>query len=54
VTSGTLSPCMNVGIGMGYVAGELVEPGTELEIDVRGKRRPARIEEKPLYRKESE
>ena len=33
---------------------ELSEPGTELEIDVRGKRRPARIESKPLYRKESE
>jgi aminomethyltransferase len=54
VTSGTLSPCMDVGIGMGYVAAELSEPGTELEIDVRGKRRPARIESKPLYRKESE
>ena len=54
VTSGTLSPCMDVGIGMGYVAAELAEPGTELEIDVRGKRRPARIESKPLYRKESE
>ncbi len=54
VTSGTLSPCMDVGIGMGYVAAGLAEPGTELEIDVRGKRRPARIESKPLYRKESE
>jgi aminomethyltransferase len=45
---------MDVGIGMGYVARELAEPGTELQIDVRGKRRPARIESKPLYRKESE
>ena len=54
VTSGTLSPCLDVGIGMGYVAAELAEPGTEVEIDVRGKRRPARIESKPLYRKESE
>ncbi len=54
VTSGTLSPCLDIGIGMGYVAAELSEPGTELEIDVRGKRRPARIESKPLYRKESE
>ena len=53
VTSGTLSPCLDVGIGMGYVSAELAEPGTELEIDVRGKRREARIESKPLYRKES-
>jgi aminomethyltransferase len=53
VTSGTLSPCLETGIGMGYVSAELLEPGTEVEIDVRGKRRPARIESKPLYRKES-
>jgi aminomethyltransferase len=52
VTSGTLSPCLETGIGMGYVSAELLEPGTEIEIDVRGKRRPARIESKPLYRKE--
>jgi aminomethyltransferase len=38
---------------MAYVSVELAEPGTKVEIDVRGKRRPARIESKPLYRKES-
>jgi aminomethyltransferase len=53
VTSGTMSPSLNRGIGMAYVPVELAEPGTEVEIDVRGKRRPARIESKPLYRKES-
>ena len=53
MTSGTLSPCLEVGIGMAYVSADLAEPGTEVEIDVRGKRRPARIESKPLYRKES-
>jgi aminomethyltransferase len=37
---------------MAYVASELAEPGTEVEIDVRGKRRPARLESKPLYRRE--
>ncbi len=52
VTSGTHSPSLEVGIGMGYVRAELAEPGTELEIDVRGKRRPARVERKPLYKKE--
>ncbi len=53
VTSGTLSPCLETGIGMGYVTSDLSEAGTEVEIDVRGKRRPARIESKPLYRKET-
>ena len=53
VTSGTLSPSLEIGIGMAYVAAELAEPGTEVEIDVRGKLRAGRIESKPLYRKES-
>ncbi|MGI8462401.1 MAG: glycine cleavage system aminomethyltransferase GcvT [Solirubrobacterales bacterium] len=51
VTSGTLSPCLEKGVGMAYVPPELAEPGTEIEIDVRGKRRPARIESRPLYEK---
>jgi glycine cleavage system T protein (aminomethyltransferase) len=49
VTSGTHSPSLGGGIGMGYVRAELAEPGTELEIDVRGRRRVARVEEAPLY-----
>ncbi|HEX2127844.1 MAG TPA: glycine cleavage system aminomethyltransferase GcvT [Solirubrobacterales bacterium] len=49
VTSGTYSPSLERGIGMAYVRADLAEPGTEIEIDVRGKRRPARIESKPLY-----
>jgi aminomethyltransferase len=51
VTSGTLSPCLDVGIGMAYLpAGSAVE-GHELEIDVRGKTRPAVVAKKPLYSK---
>jgi aminomethyltransferase len=53
VTSGTFSPSLEVGAGMAYVRSDLAEPGTELEIDVRGKRRSARIASKPLYRKRS-
>ena len=49
VTSGTFSPSLEIGIGMAYVRADLAEPGTEVEIDVRGKRRPARIASKPLY-----
>jgi aminomethyltransferase len=52
VTSGTLSPCLEVGIGMGYVPVAAAEPGTEIEVDVRGKLRPAEVRERPLYRKE--
>jgi aminomethyltransferase len=49
VTSGTHSPSLDIGMGMGYVRSELAEPETELEIDVRGKRRGAVVGEKPLY-----
>jgi aminomethyltransferase len=48
VTSGTFSPSLERGIGMAYVGSGLAEPGTEVEIDVRGKRRAARIERAPL------
>ena len=53
VTSGTLSPSLGVGIGMAYVPAERAAPGTRLEIDVRGKMRPATVKDKPLYRKGS-
>jgi aminomethyltransferase len=52
VTSGTMSPSLGVGIGMAYVPAERAEPGTELEIDVRGKVRPAVVDKKPLYRRD--
>jgi aminomethyltransferase len=53
VTSGTFSPSLELGIGMAYVRAELAEPGAEVEIDVRGKRRPARVASKPLYERAS-
>jgi aminomethyltransferase len=52
VTSGTHSPSLDVGIGMGYVRADLAEPGTRLEIDVRGKTRQAEVREQPLYAKD--
>jgi len=51
VTSGTLSPCLEIGIGMAYLPVADAEPGTSIEVDVRGKARPAEVREKPLYRK---
>ena len=49
VTSGTFSPSLELGAGMAYVRSDLAEVGTEVEIDVRGKHRAARIASKPLY-----
>jgi aminomethyltransferase len=49
VTSGTFSPCLERGIGMAYVPSDRAEPGTELEIDVRGTPRAAVVRAKPLY-----
>jgi aminomethyltransferase len=51
VTSGTLSPCLERGIGMAYVPAGRAAVGTPLEIDVRGRVRAARIVEKPFVRK---
>jgi aminomethyltransferase len=52
VTSGTLSPCLETGIGMAYVPAAAAAPGTPIEIDVRGKPRAAEVRERPLYRKD--
>ena len=52
VTSGSHSPMLDVGIGMGYVPSARAEPGNELTIDVRGKPRRARIVKKPIYHRE--
>jgi aminomethyltransferase len=52
VTSGSLSPCLEIGIGMAYVPTAAAEPGTPLEVDVRGKRRPAEVRQRPLYKRE--
>jgi aminomethyltransferase len=52
VTSGSHSPMLDVGIGMGYVAAAASTPGTELTIDVRGRPRRAEIVRKPIYERE--
>lgn len=48
--SGTLSPTLKTGIGMAYVPTEFARIGEEFEIDIRGRRYPARVEKKPFYR----
>jgi aminomethyltransferase len=52
VTSGTHSPMLDRGIGMGYVPTAQAQPGEQLTIDVRGKPRTARVVRKPIYTKE--
>jgi aminomethyltransferase len=53
VTSGTMSPSLGEGIGMGYVTTPHATSGTAIVIDVRGRRQQAEVAAKPLYRKES-
>lgn len=50
VTSGTMSPMRKIGIGMGYVKPEYVKPGTEICVDMRGRKLKAQVV-KPPFRK---
>ena len=52
VTSGSHSPMLDRGIGMGYVPVADAEPGTTLTIDVRGRDRRAEVVTKPIYKQE--
>jgi len=54
VTSGSHSPVLERGIGMGYVPAALAQPGSELTIDVRGRPRRARVVKKPIYSREEQ
>ena len=51
MTSGTHSPMLEQGIGLGYVPAEHAAPETEITIDVRGRPRKARVVKKPIYRR---
>jgi aminomethyltransferase len=52
VTSGTHSPMLEIGIGLGYVDAGLAVPETPLTVDVRGKPRAAHVVRKPIYKRE--
>ena len=51
VTSGTISPSLNWGIGLGYVSSPRAKIGQQIGIEIRGRKFPATIEKKPLYKK---
>jgi aminomethyltransferase len=48
VTSGTQSPSLSKGIGMGYVKSEYAAPGTQIFVQIRGKNLPATVSKLPL------
>jgi len=52
VTSGTHSPMLDVGIGLGYVPSDRAQEGSALVVDVRGRPRQAHVVSKPIYRRE--
>jgi glycine cleavage system T protein (aminomethyltransferase) len=52
VTSGSHSPMLDIGIGMGYVPADRAKPDTKLTIDVRGKPRAGHVVKKPIYKRE--
>jgi aminomethyltransferase len=52
VTSGSLSPMLEQGIGLGYVPVGMGTPGTPLTVDVRGRPRGAEVTTKPIYKRE--
>ncbi len=51
VTSGTWSPTLERSIAMAYVPADAAEPGTDLEVDIRGKGQPAQVTKLPFYRR---
>jgi len=51
VTSGGYSPTLEASIGMGYLPSPLAAEGTNVEVEVRGKRLPARVVPRPFYRR---
>ena len=52
VTSGSHSPMLDRGIGLGYVALEHAAPGSTLTIDIRGRERRAEVVPKPIYKRQ--
>jgi aminomethyltransferase len=51
VTSGTKSPTLGAFIGMAYVDAASAAPGTAVAVEVRDRRLPARVVERPFYRR---
>jgi aminomethyltransferase len=50
VTSGTMSPVLNAGIGMGYIKTSMTEPGQGIMIEIRNKKLKAEVVSPPFYK----
>lgn len=50
VTSGTMSPSLNRGIGLGYVPAECAQPGSSIYIQIRKNLVPAKVVRPPFYK----
>src|SRR5262245_20494068 len=53
VTSGSLSPMLDIGIGLAYVPSALAAPDTGVTVDLRGRSRAGHIVKKPIYKREA-
>lgn len=51
VASGTQSPTLGIGIGLGYVPPEFAKPGQPLQIEIRGRAAEAVVAQKPFYKR---
>ena len=51
ITSGGMSPSLGKGIGMAYLPAEHAKIGTEVDIDIRGRKLKAQIVKTPFYKK---
>jgi aminomethyltransferase len=53
ITSGTQSPTVGAGVGLGYVPPSHAAPDTNLQIEIRGNKFPAVVVKKPFYKRSS-
>lgn len=51
VTSGTMSPSLKVGLGLGYVTTSFTNPDSEIYISIRDKNLKAKVVKLPFYKK---
>jgi aminomethyltransferase len=52
-TSGTHSPTLGLGIALAYLPSSFCAPGTRVEVEIRGRRFPALVSKRPLYRRQT-
>ena len=51
VTSGAITPTLACGNGLALIDASVAEPEQKIEVEIRGKRYPGTLAQKPLYRR---